>query len=135
LIEFALCLPLLLLIVLGIVDFSFLLQKHQVLANAAREGARMSVLPGYDYSDDAVKARVAKYVLSAGITATPVTVVTRNTMTVDGASMTTKKVVVTLTHKFSYLYPIARLFSGGTFDEISLGAASEMRAEVPGYPQ
>ena len=47
LIEFALVFPVLLLVVLGIVDFGFLFQRMEVVTNAAREGARMAVLPGY----------------------------------------------------------------------------------------
>ena len=46
-IEFALIFPLLLLVILGIVDFGFLFQRYEVLTNATREGARMAVLPGY----------------------------------------------------------------------------------------
>ena len=38
LIEFALVLPLLLLLVLGIVDFGFMFQRLEVVTNAAREG-------------------------------------------------------------------------------------------------
>ena len=45
LVEFALVLPLLLLIVLGIVEFGFMFQRYEVITNAAREGARMGVLP------------------------------------------------------------------------------------------
>ena len=47
LIEFALVFPLLLFIILGIVDFGFLFQRMEVVTNAAREGARIAVLPGY----------------------------------------------------------------------------------------
>ena len=47
LVEFALALPLLLVVFGGIIDFGLLLQRHQVLSNAAREGARLAVLPGY----------------------------------------------------------------------------------------
>ena len=42
LIEFALVFPLLLLIVLGIVDFGFMFQRLEVVTNAAREGARIA---------------------------------------------------------------------------------------------
>ena len=48
LIEFALIFPLLLLLMLGIVDFGFMFQRFEVLTNATREGARLAVLPGYD---------------------------------------------------------------------------------------
>ena len=47
LIEFALVLPMLLLVVLGIAEFGFIFQRYEVLTNAAREGARIAVLPGY----------------------------------------------------------------------------------------
>ena len=57
LIEFALVLPMLLLVVLGIAEFGFIFQRYEVLTNAAREGARIAVLPGYSTAD--VQARVA----------------------------------------------------------------------------
>ena len=48
LIEFALSLPiLLLLVVLGIIDFGLLFRRYEVVTNAAREGARVAILPGY----------------------------------------------------------------------------------------
>ena len=47
LIEMAIVLPLLLLVVIGIVDFGFMFQRYVVLTNAAMEGARVGVLPGY----------------------------------------------------------------------------------------
>ena len=42
LIEFALTLPLLLLLVLGIIEFGFLFQEYEVVTNASREGARLA---------------------------------------------------------------------------------------------
>ena len=65
LIEFALVLPVLLLIVLGIVDFGFMFQRMEVVTNAAREGARLAVLPGYAKTD--VEARVCDYLQSGGV--------------------------------------------------------------------
>ena len=56
LIEFAIVLPVMLLIVMGIVDFGFMFQRYVVLTNAAMEGARVAVLPGYQTAD--VQARV-----------------------------------------------------------------------------
>ena len=32
---------------LGIIDFGFLFQHYEVVTNAAREGARVAILPGY----------------------------------------------------------------------------------------
>ncbi len=48
LVEFALALPLLLVVLAGIVDFGFVFQRYEVITNAAREGARLATLPGYD---------------------------------------------------------------------------------------
>ena len=51
LIEFALVFPILLMTVLGIVDFGFLFHRQEVVTNAAREGARVAALPGYTATD------------------------------------------------------------------------------------
>ena len=48
LVEFALAVPLLLVVIAGIVDFGFVFQRYEVITNAAREGARLASLPGYD---------------------------------------------------------------------------------------
>ena len=48
-VELALTLPLLLLVVLGIFDFGLMFQRFEIVTNAAREGARVAVLP--DYTD------------------------------------------------------------------------------------
>ena len=68
LIEFALIFPLLLLVMLGIVDFGFMFQRFEVLTNATREGARVAVLPGY--SDADTVSRVCSYLSSGGVPTT-----------------------------------------------------------------
>jgi Flp pilus assembly protein TadG len=65
LIEMALVLPLLLLIIMGIIDFGFMFREMNVVTNAAREGARAGILP--DYGDADVQARVQQYMTAAGI--------------------------------------------------------------------
>ena len=76
LVEFAFVFPLLLLVMLGIVDFGFLFQRYEVVTNAAREGARVAILPGYQTAD--VQARVNQYLTAGGLTPTdPVTVGSR----------------------------------------------------------
>ena len=47
-------LPLLLLMLFGIIDFGFMFQRYVVLTNAAMEGARVGILPGYSDADAAV---------------------------------------------------------------------------------
>ena len=62
LLEVALTLPLLLLVATGIFEFGRAYQTWQILTNAAREGARVAVLPGMD--DNAVEERVVEYMNS-----------------------------------------------------------------------
>jgi hypothetical protein len=56
----AFTLPLLLLISIGIIEFGRAFQTWQILTNAAREGARVAVLPGM--TDSMVTARVQQYI-------------------------------------------------------------------------
>jgi Flp pilus assembly protein TadG len=74
LVEYALTLPILLLLILGIVEFGVAIFAYNTIANAAREGARVgAVLPGNELSDemrqeieDAVVARTGGLSLTGG---------------------------------------------------------------------
>ena len=68
LVELALILPILLIIIAGIVDFGFMFQAFMVVNNAAREGARVRILPGYTNAD--ATARVNNYMSASGLTGT-----------------------------------------------------------------
>lgn len=50
-VEFALILPMLLLILFGIIQFGYLFVVHNAMTNAAREGARMAAVQQVDVSD------------------------------------------------------------------------------------
>ena len=134
LIEFALVLPLLLLLVLGIVDFGFLFQRLEVVTNAAREGARIAVLPGYDTND--VKDRVNDYLQEGGV---PIvrgtnTVINVNPVTITapgGATFPSEQVQVRYSHSYLFLSGLARFF-GGNFDSVPLNGQATMRVEAGG---
>src|ERR1051326_4995354 len=70
LIEFAMTFPLLLLVVMGIMDFGLLFQQYEVLTNAAREGARVAVLPGYGTTD--IQTRVNQYLQGTSLSSATV---------------------------------------------------------------
>lgn len=55
LVEFALILPVLLLLVLGLVDFARAWNVFQVITDAAREGARTAVVDDTDITEDDVR--------------------------------------------------------------------------------
>src|SRR5207244_8224919 len=65
LLETALTLPLILLVSVSIFEFGRAYQMEQVLTNAAREGARVAVLPGSTSSD--VQSRVVSYLNSGQV--------------------------------------------------------------------
>jgi Flp pilus assembly protein TadG len=65
LVEFPLVLPILLLLVLGIVEFSRVWMVKQVITNAAREGARAGSAAGATTAD--VQATVTTYLDVAGL--------------------------------------------------------------------
>jgi Flp pilus assembly protein TadG len=128
LIEFALVLPLLLVLMAGMFDLGFAFQRYQAVTNAAREGARMAVLPGYSTGD--VENRVAAYLAASGITGAVAPVVETITITpAGGALFTAKRVRVEVIHTFSLLGPIATLVHG-TFGTVTMRSESVMRTEV-----
>jgi hypothetical protein len=132
LIEFALVLPLLLFIVMGVIDFGFLFQRFEVVTNAAREGARMAVLPGYATAD--VTARVQSYVSTGGLTVTatnPAIAVTDVPIPTGGGGpvMQGKQVVVTYVSPYLFLGPLAGWF-GGSFTTANLTGKAIMRNEL-----
>ena len=71
-IEFAVILPLLLLVVFGITEFGRAWMTVNVMAAATREGARLAVVTGPDVA--AVEQRVTEVLDAARITATSITV-------------------------------------------------------------
>ncbi len=129
LVEFALVFPTLLLVMLGIIDFGFLFQHYEVVTNAAREGARVAVLPGYQDSD--VQARVTQYMTAGGLTETsPATVGAPQTLAVGGQCITVRPVTVNYNHQFLFLGPIIGLMGSSGFSNKTLTATSAMRSEI-----
>src|SRR5262245_27276969 len=92
LLETAIALPLVLLLSAGIFEFGRAYHTWQVLANAAREGARVAILPGSSVSD--VQSRV-NTALTAGMlsTATATVVVNQSATVSIGATNASASVV------------------------------------------
>jgi Flp pilus assembly protein TadG len=132
LVEFALILPLLLLLLLGIMDFGFLFQRYEVVTNAAREGARVAILPDYEANVSAnVQARVNQYITASGLTGSATaTVGAPQTVAVGTQCMTVRLVTVTYVHNFMFVGPIVGLLGGGSFTSKTLHATSAMRSEM-----
>ena len=131
LIEFALVLPLLLLLVLGILDFGLLFQRYEAVTNAAREGARVAVLDGY--GDTAVQARVGQYLADAGLTATipPPAVFGPTPVNIGGACIAVKGTTVFYPNQYLFLGGIMTYFGGPSFGSKMISATARMRYEGP----
>lgn len=131
LVEFALVLPLLLLVLLGIAEFGFMFQRYEVVTNAAREGARIAVLPGYALAD--VQDRVDKYLDAGRVPDAGRGTTQMATDTIElpgGTTVPIRRVTVTFTHTYMFLNAIAGWF-GPEYTTQQLTAVSEMRIEVP----
>ena len=130
LVEFALVLPLLLLVMFGIMDFGLLFQRYETVTNAAREGARIAVLPGYGAPD--VRARVNQYLAASGLTPLPASAIAYTlpqALNVGGACVTITGVRVDYPHQYLFIGNIIGLFGGSGFTTTTLTATARMRYE------
>ena len=129
LIEFAIALPILLMVTAGIVDFGFLMMRYEVVANAAREGARVGLLPDYDVPD--IEDRVEAYLTASGLAAvTPEVNYGSVELSVGGPTIDVVQVIVEYPHQFIFLSPMAMLAGGSAKADVTLRAGSTMRREV-----
>ena len=133
LLEVALTLPLLLLVAVGILEFGRAYQTWQILTNAAREGARIAVLPGTD--DDAVEERVHDY-LEAGLIPDPddadVTIDRDTTVAIGAGTASASRVDVAYPFTFIVLQPVAQLVVGGSTvgAPLTMTTSATMRNEM-----
>lgn len=125
LLETALVLPMVLLVAVGIFEFGRAYQTWQVLTNAAREGARVAVLPGA--TAGTITARAKSYMESGQLSEAGGATVAVTAVTLDlggGISAAASRVTVDYPFQFIVLQPIARLVVAGS----TAGAPLTMRA-------
>jgi Flp pilus assembly protein TadG len=122
-VEFALLLPLLMMVLFGIIEFGFALYRQAILTNASREGARLGIVQSIPAITNAqIDAAIDNYLTSAGI---PPGNVAR-TIVAGGVTGTPVQVTLTLPYTFSVL---PGLTSGSVAPLINLTARTEMRHE------
>jgi Flp pilus assembly protein TadG len=127
LLEAAITLPMLLLVAVGIFEFGRAYQTWQILTNAAREGARMAVLP--DPTSGTVETRVRDYMQAGQLSEAGTAAVDVNrsaTMDVNGRAVSVSQVSIDYPFSFIVLQPVARLVAPTT----SLGGAVVMHAQA-----
>ena len=133
-VEAAICIPLLLVLMVGIFEVGRAYETWQVLTNAAREGARAAVMPSGSVAD--TTALVREYMSNGQLTkaATASVVVNEGaSINVNGNPVSASQVTVDYPFEFIMLQPIVRLVSpaatvGGP---ITMRATAIMRNEAP----
>jgi Flp pilus assembly protein TadG len=134
LIETALTLPIVLVISISIFEFGRALQVWQLLTNAAREGARVAVLPGA--SQAAVKQRVLDYMAAGGLqnpAANQINVQSNAQIIMSGNPVSASQITVSYPFNFMLLNPIMQLIVRGSRvgAPITMTASALMRNEAP----
>src|SRR5574337_2042706 len=85
--EFAIILPLLLLLIAGILEFGRGWNVQQAVTDASREAARQAVLANGDIQDS-VKARIKRRLAAAGLDSSQVTITFTGNWKASGDPMT-----------------------------------------------
>ncbi len=125
-------LPLLLMLIVAIADFATLFQSYEVATNAAREGARLAVLPGYSANNYlTVRTRVTNYLVAGGAHGAFATNVTPVTLDLGGGlAASGVQVTLTCTHPFLFIGPIVGLINGTFASTLTYQTTAQMRTEV-----
>jgi len=132
LLETAIALPIVLLIAVAILEFGAAFQTWQVLTNAAREGARVAVLPGTD--DEAVTGRVQDY-MEAGrlrsIDQADVAIDRNQVINIGTGTATASRVEISYPYAFVVLNPVATLVAADSTlgEALTMTATATMRNE------
>jgi Flp pilus assembly protein TadG len=126
LVEFALVVPLLLIMVMAIIDFGRAWNLHQTITDAAREGARQSVISNAVTEDSAV-AIVAGVIRASGFDPADATVGFPDGFKTGRGQETT--VTIEMPYRFGFLAPFIQLVTLDNSDAIRLRTYARMRNE------
>jgi len=132
-VEFALVLPLLIILLFGIIEFSIVLYDKAMITNASREGARVGIVcrfgggstshPSDEEIRDTINNYLQNHLISLGASSTAD--IPAPTRTVDAAGDTLLTVTVTYPYHFLVLPEFITTLTGA----ITLSATTVMRME------
>jgi Flp pilus assembly protein TadG len=114
-VEFALVLPLLLILIFGIIDFGRLLNAKITLTEAAREGARATALLGGDAGSERARAAADGYAIEDPAVAP-----------CPSSPGPDDDATVTVTYEFQFITPISLLLGGSGDGTVELSAKGVM---------
>ncbi|MCW2838028.1 MAG: pilus assembly protein [Marmoricola sp.] len=137
-VEFALIVPLLMLLVFGILEFGYMLNRDTIISNASRDGARVASLHG-EYQD--IMHSITSELAQSGIaTTSPTTVISIDCEKVDGTvcnvgGNATKyntlagsgaTAVISVSYRYSWITPVISSIMGTS---TTLSQTTQMRVE------
>lgn len=130
LIEAALILPLVMLVLLGIVEFGRAFNIKHGVTDAAREGARLAVVLDPIITTDSVRSSVRRRLESFGIATTDISI-DFDTLPPPGGHWRESGAIQTMSvgvkHRFVYFGPLMRAIAGA--DTVRLRSTLSMRNE------
>lgn len=118
LVEFAIILPILLIILMGIIEFGMMMNSYLTIQNAAREGARLGIVGGTDIEINTLITKISPSLNTSdlNVSISPDEVSRNPGDTLD----------VNITYKYHMTVPIISAILG---NEIDLHAVTSMRIE------
>lgn len=133
-VEFAILLPLLLLIIFGGVEYGLVMFNQQVLTNASREAARAGIVVGADAIDDPVVQQIARdycqdfLVTFENSVTLPVITIARDA---DDSKEFGHPLIVTVQYSYQFLLMpnLSSLFGESSASALALEARTTMRYE------
>lgn len=132
--EFAVVVPIFLVLVMGIVDFGMGLKSWISITNAAREAARWGAIhcSSGDYTNSDVEQRAIDTATGLDAAALTATVDTSAGVACDASQNSTQSLVVNVDYEYKMITPLAGMLSllgGGSSSSINLSSSADMRIE------
>jgi len=123
-VEFAMILPLLTVLMVGIFDFGLILREHQLLQNAAREGAHFSALPQNSGATSTIKSVIKTYLSQENITITDADITVDQAYSINLGDVTATGTKITVSYSRNMLIGSTPLWP---FGQVTLTGQSVFR--------
>ena len=122
-VEFAILLPILIVILFGTIEFGLILYDQEVITNASREGARYGIVIGSPRpTTSQIQNVVNTYLTNSGLHAGNATTKVTGAQGTSGSNLT-------VSVSFPYTYMVLPNFVAGLGSNINLGATTVMTLE------
>jgi len=135
-VEFALVLPIFLLLVIGVIEFGRAWNLQQTITDAAREGARRAVVFDPTLTQAAVNTAIKTKIQAAGFDSSQATIAwqdcTATCTAVTSFDVGRGKVLniqLSMPYRFIFLKPLMNLASTSSNGSLTLSTATQMRHE------